>query len=312
MADFILHHYPESPFSEKIRLILGYKGVDYHSVIIPMIMPKPDLMPLTGGYRKTPVAQVGADIYCDSAMIASVLDHLYPDKPIYSAKTEASAGILANWTDTFFFRIAVQIAFQPKALANNTTMADPEKAAAFVADRAELSKGSSALQMAFETASPYFFQHLKRIDNQLATSDGFLFGDAPNIADFSTYHCFWFINNNEALRDLFEPFSNVRGFMDRMAAFGQGKSSDMTGAEALEIARSSTPETEVKIAALGADGLSEGDTVEIMPIDYGFQPVTGKILIASLEELALTREDEQVGQVAVHFPRLGFQARKIS
>lgn len=62
MPEIILHHYPESPFSEKVRLILGYKGLDYQSVIIPMIMPRPDLMPLTGGYRKTPVMQIGADI----------------------------------------------------------------------------------------------------------------------------------------------------------------------------------------------------------------------------------------------------------
>ena len=29
-------------------------------------MPKPNLTALTGGYRKTPVLQIGADIYCNS------------------------------------------------------------------------------------------------------------------------------------------------------------------------------------------------------------------------------------------------------
>ena len=54
MADLILHHYPTSPFAEKIRLVLGYKNLDWKSVIIPMIMPKPDVVALTGGYRKPP------------------------------------------------------------------------------------------------------------------------------------------------------------------------------------------------------------------------------------------------------------------
>ncbi|NQV66525.1 MAG: glutathione S-transferase N-terminal domain-containing protein, partial [SAR86 cluster bacterium] len=61
MSDLILHHYPESPFSEKIRLLLGYKQASYQAVAIPVIQPKPDLMALTGGYRKTPVLQIGAD-----------------------------------------------------------------------------------------------------------------------------------------------------------------------------------------------------------------------------------------------------------
>ncbi|HEX3451354.1 MAG TPA: glutathione S-transferase N-terminal domain-containing protein, partial [Isosphaeraceae bacterium] len=72
MKQLILHHYPMSPFAEKIRLILGFKNLHWSSVLIPNIMPKPDLTALTGGYRKTPVLQIGADIYCDTALIAEV------------------------------------------------------------------------------------------------------------------------------------------------------------------------------------------------------------------------------------------------
>ena len=73
MAELIFHHYPNSPFSEKIRLIFGLKHLAWRSVLIPVILPKPDVVALTGGYRKTPVLQIGADIYCDSALIARVL-----------------------------------------------------------------------------------------------------------------------------------------------------------------------------------------------------------------------------------------------
>src|SRR5262245_44870368 len=69
MTDIILHHYETSPYSEKVRLGLGLKGLAWGSVEIPVIMPKPDLTALTGGYRKTPVLQIGADIYCDSQLI---------------------------------------------------------------------------------------------------------------------------------------------------------------------------------------------------------------------------------------------------
>lgn len=74
MSELILHHYPTSPFAEKARLLLGFKQLSWRSVMIPPVMPKPDLVALTGGYRKTPVLQVGADVYCDTALIARRLE----------------------------------------------------------------------------------------------------------------------------------------------------------------------------------------------------------------------------------------------
>ena len=67
--DFILHHYDTSPFSEKVRLLFGLRDLAWKSVIQPTIMPKPELTPLTGGYRRIPVLQIGADVYCDSQVI---------------------------------------------------------------------------------------------------------------------------------------------------------------------------------------------------------------------------------------------------
>ena len=82
MQEIIFHHYVASPFSEKIRVVLGMKGLAWRSVEIPNMMPKPDLMPLTGGYRKTPVMQFGADIYCDTQIIIRELERRFPDRPV--------------------------------------------------------------------------------------------------------------------------------------------------------------------------------------------------------------------------------------
>lgn len=306
MHDIILHHYPESPFSEKIRLLLAYKSQSYQAVTIPIIMPKPDLMPLTGGYRKTPVMQIGADIYCDTAIICKVIDRLCPGDTIYPAGSQATDTAAAHWTDTFFFRVCVAMAFQPRALENHALFQDEEAAAAFMADRAKLTAGSTQLTMDLETASPYFLGHLQRLDNQLEASE-FLRGDRPTILDFSTYHCCWFVHNNEAIRDAFSPFKRVLAWFERMSCFGPGDLTELKGAAALEIARNASPSSVSKSALSGLDQEQIGDEVEVMPIDYGFQPVRGKLQLSSLEELIVRREDEQVGEVAVHFPRLGFK-----
>ena len=49
MDEIILHHYPPSPVSEKVRVALGIKGLSWRSVEIPRLPPKPDVMPLAKG-----------------------------------------------------------------------------------------------------------------------------------------------------------------------------------------------------------------------------------------------------------------------
>ena len=116
MSDIFLHHYPQSPFAEKIRLILGFKHVTWKSVIIPQIMPKPDVVALTGGYRKTPILQVGSDIYCDTALICDVLEHLYPTPSIYPAQ-KGLARVVAQWADEKLFWAAMAYNLSPKGAA---------------------------------------------------------------------------------------------------------------------------------------------------------------------------------------------------
>lgn len=309
MSDIILHEYPESLFSEKVRLLLGYKGVGYQSVQIPIIMPKPDLMPLTGGYRKTPVMQIGADVYCDTALICRVIDDMYPDKSIYPEDKLAAINALAYWTDTFFFRVCVAIVFQPKAAASNPLFQDKQAIAAFMADRAELSKGSSELQMSLEIAEPHFLTHLNNLDRQLAESGDFLFGDLPTIADFSTYHNCWFVYTREALRDYFDAFEHLTDWYHRMVSFGHGDVSAVSGEQALDVAAAAEPEELTDDVFL--DRLAPGSQVSVMPIDYGFQPVTGELLAAGMDEIAVARTDDRVGRVIVHFPRTGFQVTAV-
>ena len=305
MSGIVLHQYAESPFSEKVRAILGYKGVSYQSVEIPMIMPRPDTIPLTGGYRKTPVMQIGADVYCDTAIICRVIDEIYPENTIYPEERLGMINTVAHWTDTFFFKVCVAIAFQPKAAATNPLFKDDSATSAFMADRAEFSKGSSELGMPFETAEPHFISHLNQLDQQLSVGGPFLFGDEPSIADFSTYHNVWFIYTREALRDYFSPFEHLLAWYEKMVSFGHGNVEMIPGSAALAQASAAEPEEIMDAAFL--DDLQAGQSVSVMPIDYGFQPVVGELLAAGMDEIAVARNDNQVGRIVVHFPRTGFQ-----
>jgi glutathione S-transferase len=70
----ILHHYDASPYTQRVLKMLGIKRLRWVSVRTPMLPPKDDLVALTGGYRGTPVLQIGADVYVDSQRIARELE----------------------------------------------------------------------------------------------------------------------------------------------------------------------------------------------------------------------------------------------
>jgi len=107
VSEIILHHYPASPFSEKVLLMFGIKGLAWGSVIQPVIMPKPDLIPLTGGYRRIPVMQIGADVYCDTQVILAELERRYPSPSVVRGADWA----VNYWADRMWFQASVAVIF---------------------------------------------------------------------------------------------------------------------------------------------------------------------------------------------------------
>ena len=165
MPELILHHYPVSPFAEKVRLMLGYKNLAWHSVMIPTVMPKDDLLALTGGYRKTPVLQIGADIYCDTALIADVLEHIQPLPTLYPEPSKGMARMLAQWADNTLFWTAMAYNLQPAGLAQMFAKAPPETVAAFRADRGAMSTGMMRIRPSDAAAA--YKSYLRRLSDML-------------------------------------------------------------------------------------------------------------------------------------------------
>jgi glutathione S-transferase len=309
MPDLIFHHYHNSPFSEKIRTIFGYKKLPWKSVLIPAIMPKPNLTALTGGYRKTPVLQIGADIYCDTALIANVLERIAPTPGLYPPEIEGMARTLAQWADsTLFWTVIPYIFQQPAAVQSILGGATPEQMKAFVADRAGFR--GNAPRMSAGEATGSLLEYLRRLDGMLANGKQYLLGDQPCIADFSVYHCLWFVQKAKEVASIIDRAPHVQTWLGRMAAIGHHSHEPMSGEQALEVARSSDP-VAIDAAFVDTFGIALGDRVTIAPTDYGLDPVEGELVMAAENELAVRRTDPQAGTVIVHFPRIGFQLKKI-
>lgn len=303
--DIYLHHYPASLFSEKVRLLLGYLELPWHSVIIPSIMPRPLLMPLSGGYRKTPVLQIGANVYCDTKIIARALARHSGNDELF--RHGFSAHRVADWADTQLFQTGVALNFSPEAAGAMLGSLPPDEAKAFAKDRAELTQGAAISRISADAARGYLRHALDELDRSLAS--GFLFGDKPCIADFSVYHCLWFLDNNAVNAPILDDFRQVRAWMARMAAFGHGRVEESSGDAALAAAREATPELPALSNVL-PDGLALGEAVEVTPVDYGRIPVRGRLAAWSAEEVVIERESEETGAVLVHFPSPGFEVTR--
>jgi glutathione S-transferase len=305
MSDLILHHYPNSPFSEKVRLILGAKGLAWRSVIVPVVMPKPDVVALTGGYRRTPFMQIGADIYCDSALIARLLDARQPTPALYPASAPLAVPF-AQWADLHLFWCAVAWTMQPAGAA---AMLGPDAATLgkqFAVDRAAMT--SSMKRMTLADATVQLKAHLAAIDAQLAAGGPFLFGKDVSIADFSVAHCVWFIRRGGPVAAILEPYRAIGAWIDRMLAFGHATHDVLSSSDAIAIAASAGGHAACEVQP--GLGFEPGQPVNVCATDYGMDPVAGTVVGLSPGEVVIRRTDERAGTVHVHFPRAGYQIKK--
>ncbi len=302
MAEIILHHYALSPFSEKIRRILAYKQIPWRGVEQPMIAPKPDLTPLTGGYRRIPVMQIGADIYCDTALMVRVLEQRYPQPACVPAAQAGVAALLEDWAD---HRLFMQVV--PPVIVDLLPALPPD----FITDRSAMSAGFT--QEALVGAAPHALaqtkQSLARLDAQLA-NQSFLLGANFTAADAACFHCVWFLKNSPSVWIEVTKRSALAAWFARIEAFGPGKMQPMSGTEALTIARNARPND-----LSGGDSTDTefmlGDNVAIVADDYGKERTTGRVARLAADEITVLREDPAVGEVAVHYPRAGYRIAKI-
>lgn len=305
-TELILHQYDGSPFSEKVRLMLGFKGLAWRHVVVPVVMPKPDVVALTGGYRRTPFAQVGADIYCDSACIARLLERLAPQPTLFPASAPL-APQFAYWADSALFWTVIPYTMQPAGLANVFAGVPAEMVKAFAADRAPFVAGMKRQTVADATTN--LRTHAAALDAQLADGRAFLFGADASIADFAVAHGVWYVHRGGSVAGIFAPFTHLLAWFERMKAFGHGtKGARIDSAEALAIAAAAT--THAATEVLPGQGLEAGQPVTVMPLDYGFDPVAGTLVGLTADEVVLRRTDERAGTVHVHFPRVGFQIKQ--
>jgi glutathione S-transferase len=304
MTELVLHHFDWSPYAEKVRVLLGMKGLAWRSVQIPMVMPKPELTALTGGYRKTPVLQIGADIYCDSSLIALELERRHPEATLFPDGGAGLSLALAAWASRFFDA--------GSALAMGL---NDEMPADLLRDRREFFSHMDF--STFRSRAPHLFgqvtAHAGLVEQQLSDGRDFLLGARPGLADATAYYVLWMCRGFVAsMREVLQPFPRVAQWEVRMRALGHGQRTEMEASDALALARVSRPLPPRGIDTADPLGLQGGVTVSVTPDDYGRVPVHGELVTLRHDEIAVRRTDALAGEVVVHFPRIGYTVEHVA
>ena len=306
-TSLILHQYDFSNFAEKARLMMGFKDLAWRAVEIPPIEPKPKLTPLTGGYRRTPVLQDGADVWCDTKLIARELERRVPQPTFYPPNSSGTADAIAWWAEQQFMR--------PTALYVSGINADhmPE---GLHADRAKLHglpvPSIEAVRKAAYRNLQLVRPQVKWIADMLADGRPYLLGDLPCIADFATYHVVWFFRGRHIdCREVLNAYPRLIAWRDRMAGIGHGHRTNTDADEALVEARAATPATPRASEPQEGDPLP-GQRARVRASDNARDWIEGEVHFIDADEIALLHENDEVGQMAVHFPRLGYDWRSAS
>jgi glutathione S-transferase len=304
MQDFIIHHYPQSPVSEKIRIAMGLKNIAWRSVEQNRLPDRPELLAMTGGYRRLPVLQIGADIYCDSQVIFREIERRVPEPTLFPNKEHGLPFALSRWTDGAMFDLAMRVSFAP--VADNLPQA-------LVADRARLYLGPDGDFKKEVADLPHVLAQLRPqlgwFEAQLAGGKLYLVGDKPGMADLLAWFLVWFLRGrNPRADELLGEFPALLAWEARMKTIGHGRASSMTPAEALAVCKATDPLTKEKSDPLDPQGLAPGMRVAVTPISVGGEAaVTGHIIALDRDTIVIRRNGPACGIVAVHFPRVGYR-----
>ncbi|MBI2801790.1 MAG: glutathione S-transferase family protein [Gammaproteobacteria bacterium] len=307
--DLILHHYDFSNFSEKIRVILGLKDCTWGSVEIPATEPKPDYTPLTGGYRRTPALQCGADVYCDTRLIAEVLEARVPVPSLFPGHSPARTRVLvegiAAWAeDRLFWPLALYV----------TGVNAHKFPASFHADRSRLHGKPMPTLAQVEASARYRLSQwrvqLGWIEELLDNAHPYVLGEAVSLADLTLYMAPWFLEQIGGRSALLDTLPRTREWMANIAALGHGHPVPCAAEDALAIAVAAEPQPLVVSDYESPEGLELGTLVTVSPFDDHSAPSHGRLAAIDDERLVIATEHPRTGRLHVHFPRLGYRVRR--
>ena len=299
----ILHQYDISPFSQKAQKMMGLKELSWQSVEMPMIAPKPDVEALTGGYRGTPVLQIGRDVFIDNWMIARALDEFDASGPEINAQGGLREAALYAWGERLFTPLlhAALAAYQSEWDAD------------FLADRKRVfpDVDFETLDVSDPDRRSQVRAYLGTVEAQLGLDQDFLGGAQADSCDIHVWGMVWMIHSAlPALMPIVETFPRLTDWYERVSALGTGDREDVKIDVAWQSLKDGparplpdTPDQEPLAPWVG-------EVVDIAAGSADRGSASGRLLAVDHEQVVLGVEPISGEAAQVWFPRFGYHLRQ--
>ena len=297
----ILHHKYTSPFSEKIRLMLGYTGIPWVSMITPLTPPRPIIDSLLDGYRKIPVAQIGADVFCDTKIICDEISNFTNNPALSPFGKEPDVTEFLNYLDDTCFHACVISAPVLGILWSLGKKVPFLQWKSFLQDKKHISETATLEHRPTRAQARVIWQqHLELLDEKLSDRL-FFYGKNPHIVDFNAVHTIWFREDMQG-RAIFKGLNNLESWYQRMLAFGRKNVTEITHEEFTNaVSKAPRPIPESMIT-----NMSIGKTVSIAPTDTMQIPTVGTLVGENDDRWIISRETQHYGRIHAHFPKVNF------
>jgi glutathione S-transferase len=293
----ILHHYPLSPFSEKIRAMSSYAELEWSSCLTLEAPPRGKLDLLSGGYGRIPIAQWGSDIYCDSNLIADEISRLTKNPSLANYKLKKDNLSQRRWIESKLFFACINRAFSLALLIRIAKDNGVFNLFKFLKDRITMGAKASISMGSPKSSSRYIKQGIADIEKSLGENK-YIGGTEPNILDFSAYHCFWFLQTVGEKNDL-QEHKVANAWFQRMLKFNAAPLKEIGIEDALNTAKATKPKALLK-KYLHDHRI--GSQIVITPNDYRQVPVSGILVGADAHRWIIRRESTATGVLHLHFP----------
>ncbi|KAI1786679.1 hypothetical protein LXA43DRAFT_1032860 [Ganoderma leucocontextum] len=304
----ILYHYDASPIARKVKNILTIKRIPHLRVEVPMTLPRPDLADRLGvRYRRIPVLAIGRDVYCDSSLIASVLERNFAPAQGFGTIFPRRKG--GGAADTGMIK-AFAMSYADRALGTlgSQTLPYHKFKPEFLDDRSDWF-GAKVDPQAILDNQPAVISalssHLALIEEQLCDGREWLADtETPSLADISVHYVWDWMLSFKPLRhlkqELFDEikFPATLAWISRMSAFIAEEDAahkavldNLTGERAAELITSSVSAdlNVVNFDEVEASRLKVKlrDLVSVAPTDNGKVPTVGKLVALNREEVVV-------------------------
>lgn len=286
-------------------------------------MPRPDLASIGVGYRKIPLMAIGKDVYCDSRLIISKLESLYPRSSM-TPSTPAEVGVrklFENWTiDGGIFGNTVKLMpyWHENGLLSNKMFLD---------DRQKLSGGRRMTAEAMEAGRPDGLQNIQHAFMLLETtfladgSEWVLGTKEPTVADIDAVWPFEWMIVDKGMRGCLPDeqfgekiYPRVYGWVRRFMAEVERKRKNAEKPAGLDgsamrnrVLNAESAKHDTSFEFNNALKLQQGDQVEVYPSDYGQMGKSSGALIGLTSTEVVIQN--QLG-IHLHFPRWNFSIVK--